>query len=37
MSYEKFNKVLMKILENKYDIKINAKVKEKEMITNEEN
>lgn len=29
MNYEKINKVLMEILERKYNIKINAKVKER--------
>ena len=35
MDYEKVNKVLMEIFERKYDIKINAKVKLKEIDTNE--
>ena len=35
MDYEKVNKVLMEIFERKYDIKINAKVRLKEMNTNE--
>jgi len=34
VDYEKVNKVLMKILESKYDIKIKPKVKVKE-VTNE--
>ena len=31
MNYEKINKVLMKILEKKYDIKIEQKVEEKKV------
>lgn len=34
MDYEKINKVLMQILENKYNIKIETKV-ERKVITND--
>lgn len=35
MNYEKINKVLMQILEKKYNVKINAKVIVKETETKE--
>lgn len=35
MNYKKINKVLMQILERKYDVKIDANIKMKEGETNE--
>ena len=35
VDYEKVNKVMMMILEKKYNVKIDAKVRLKEEITNE--